>query len=94
VRNVKQSDPKLRECHILLIDSGLAGPFLDAVRGAPVLTVGNGTYFTEQGGMIDFVSQESTLHFEINFEAAEDARLRISAKLLALARIVKSKRPS
>lgn len=61
---------------------------LDALRGQPVLTVADVTGFTAQGGMVDFVQEIDKVRFEINPGSAERAQLKISARLLALARIV------
>jgi hypothetical protein len=61
---------------------------LDALRGQPVLTVADVSGFTAQGGMVDFVQESDKVRFEINLGSAERAQLKISARLLALARIV------
>jgi hypothetical protein len=50
--------------------------------------VGELEHFAEQGGMIGFFLEEKKVRFEINVGAAENARLKISAKLLALAKTV------
>ena len=42
VRRVKSSDSKLRECHILLVESGSPESFVEATHDSSVLTVGNG----------------------------------------------------
>ena len=62
--------------------------YLGAARGAPVLTVGETTAFTTQGGLVRFFLDGSNVRFEINRAAAERAGLRISSRLLQLARIV------
>lgn len=61
---------------------------LEHLRGAPVLTVGDSDNFAQEGGMIGFCLQDSKVRFEINVSAAEHAGLRISARLLALAKTV------
>ena len=40
------------------------------------------------GGMIGFSLEENKIRFEINLESAEKAKLKIGAKLLALAKDV------
>jgi hypothetical protein len=60
----------------------------DSLRGAKVLTVGETPDFALQGGIINFTLQDNRVHFEINVEAAQSAGLKISSKLLSLARIV------
>ena len=61
---------------------------LEALRGLPVLTVADVPGFTLQGGMVDFVQDGEKVRFEINPGSAERAQLKISARVLALARIV------
>jgi hypothetical protein len=82
----------LKQCHILFISSSerkRLAEILGALRGASVLTVGDMDQFGQQGGMIQFVIEQSRVRFEINIGAAQNARLKISSKLLALARNVK-----
>ena len=40
------------------------------------------------GGIINFIIVDKKVHFEINPEAAEQSRLKISSQLLKLAKIV------
>ncbi len=42
--------------------------------------------------MINFKLDDGHVHFEINVDAAEHARLRISSKLLSLAQIVRTEK--
>jgi hypothetical protein len=58
---------------------------LQAVQGASVLTVGESDSFIAGGGVIDFKLDGEKVRIEINTEAADRAKLRISAKLLSLA---------
>lgn len=80
-------------CHILYLSQSEQGRWPDLLRelaAAPTLTVGDGSPLVRQGGMVGFVVEEKRVRFEINRGAAEHAGLRISSKLLALARIVES----
>jgi len=61
---------------------------LATVRGRPVLTVGETEQFVQDGGIIGFLLVEKKVRFEINLESAEKSGLKISAKLLALAKTV------
>jgi len=82
------------DCHIVMITaerSEEAGQFLSAVAGQPILTVGETEGFARSGGMIGFYDEGSKIRFEINRGAAESANLRISSRLLKLARLVSSK---
>ena len=59
-----------------------------AVDATPVLTVSDAPGFAMHGGMVGFTSQGDRVHFEVNLAHAEKTGLRLSAKLLALARLV------
>ncbi len=61
---------------------------LAGLHNSPVLTVGEAADFLGSGGMIRFCLEGNKVRFEINREAAESAKLRISSKLLLLARNV------
>ncbi len=62
---------------------------LATVAGKPVLTVGDGDGFGRQGVAVNFYREGGYLRFEVNEAAASAAGLRISADLLAVARIVR-----
>ena len=79
----------LRSCHILFISSSerqRLPQIIQSLRGASVLTVGDMGQFNQQGGIINFVLEANKVGFEINSRGAHRARLRISSKLLALAK--------
>ncbi len=56
------------------------------------MTVGETEGFAQAGGVINFTVEESKVRFEINVTTAERAHLKISSKLLALAKVVKDER--
>ena len=62
--------------------------YLQGAAGMPILTVGETPRFIEQGGIVNFFLENGKVRFEINRNAAERAGLRISSRLLQLARIV------
>lgn len=63
--------------------------FLDYLNGKPIVSVGdNIDEFCQKGGIINFTAQNSVKRFEINPNAAQRAKVNISSKLFALARIV------
>ncbi len=78
--------------HILFI-SGSESENLPAIfsriRAYPVLTVSDLPEFAEAGGMIGLVKAGGKVRFEINTVAAAGATLKISSRLLKIARIVK-----
>jgi hypothetical protein len=58
---------------------------LASIKGASVLTVSEIDQFAESGGMIGFVFDQDQVRFEINLDAATQAHLEISSRLLSLA---------
>ena len=54
-------------------------------RGAPILTVGETADFLQDGGVIRFLIESAQLRFQLNVNAATDARLTISSRLRAIA---------
>ena len=66
-----------------------AARILASSKGSSTLTVGEAKGFAERGGIINLTRDENKLRFEVNIDAAAQTRLKISSKLLALAKIVK-----
>ncbi len=82
----------MKSCHILFITSSeknFLPQTLKPFRGASVLMVGETDSFAREGGMITFVDSGNNVQLEINLAAAEQARLKISSKLLSLAKVIK-----
>jgi hypothetical protein len=90
VRHLKDAQ-QIPVCQIVFIGTaekkGMPG-VLAAAKGLPVLTVGDTEHFAQDGGMIGFCLEQKRVRFEINLQAAEQANLTISSKLLALAKTV------
>lgn len=61
---------------------------LAAVDTSAVLTVSDAPGFAAHGGMVGFMSEGERVRFEVNLGQAEKTGLKLSAKLLALARLV------
>ena len=79
-------------CHILFVSSSV-GPeqraaAIQRAQRSPLLLVGEEPGFAEQGGTINFFLDENKIRFEINMEIAKQDQLKISSKLLSLAKIV------
>src|SRR5258706_14197193 len=86
----------LKECHILFVSSSEIAHSTEAihlVKGMPILTIGEIPGFAKRGGIINLVLEDNKVHFEVNVEAAKEADLTISSRLLALARIVQDPIP-
>ncbi|MBF0502130.1 MAG: YfiR family protein [Candidatus Riflebacteria bacterium] len=58
------------------------------ISDKPVLTVGEGESFIDQGGMIAFTLENNRVQFIANLKRCRKAHLNISAKLLVLAKKV------
>lgn len=79
-------------CQILFIataDGRRTRAWMEALKGFGVLTVGETSDFTAQGGIISFRLEGERVRIQVALEAADHARLRISSKLLSLAQIVR-----
>jgi hypothetical protein len=82
---------EIQGCQVLFVGAGekkLIPAILAGVKGDSVLTVGESEHFVQDGGMIGFFLEENKIRFEINLEAAQKAKFRISSRLLALAKSV------
>lgn len=86
--NALRSASKSTLCHILFISSSIVGiPSLD--DGAKnVLIVGESEGFARHGGMIGFITEDSRIKLQINWQALKRSDLKISAKLLEVAEII------
>ncbi len=83
---------KIGECQVLFIggqgDKKHIEEALASASNLPILTVGEADRFAEDGGAIGFCTEDNKIRFEVNLDAAGKAGLKISAKLLALAKTV------
>ena len=61
---------------------------LAAIDSSAVLTVSDAPGFAEHGGMVGFATDGTRVRFEVNRNQAEKNGLKLSAKLLSLARLV------
>ncbi|MFC4157797.1 YfiR family protein [Chitinimonas lacunae] len=64
--------------------------WIDNVRGQPVLVVTETEGALTQGSVINFVLAEQHVRFEISLPAAEQRHLKISSRLLSVARQVQT----
>jgi hypothetical protein len=87
----KEQLEAVRKCHLLFVclsQKEQLKEIMDSVKSCPVLTVGDMDDFLESGGMINFIVEENKIRFEINLTAVRRAGLRISSRLLRLAKRV------
>src|SRR6201988_2183540 len=82
---------ELSTCKILFVGASERAhidELVQIVKGLPILTVGETPGFAQHGGVIRFVLEDNRVRFEVNVEAAHQAALTISSRLLTLARII------
>jgi len=90
VRHLKPAED-LQGCQVLFVsnaDAARFGRLLEELKDGPILTVGESDGFVQRGGMIGFCLVDNKVRFEINLQAAERAKLKISSRLLLLAKTV------
>jgi len=88
--NVEQA----KACHILFVNVAQTNQLqkvLTGLKGHGILTVGENNGFIRQGGIVRFLEENNKIRLQINQEAAREADLTISSKLLRLAEIVSAK---
>ncbi|HET6144068.1 MAG TPA: YfiR family protein [Candidatus Acidoferrales bacterium] len=81
----------LRGCNILFVSDSekkRLPAILASLRGSSVMTVADMDHFIDVGGMVQFVVENERIRISIDVGATGRARLKISSKLLALARAV------
>ena len=93
VRRLRPGDP-IAGLHVLFVgraDGGRLAEILAAARGQALLTVTESDEGLELGSMINFVVVEDKVRFDIAPPPSESSNLKISARLLGVARKVVSK---
>jgi hypothetical protein len=81
----------LKTCHLLFVsqsEKSRVKRILADLKDAGVLTVGEFDTFAHDGGMINFTRAGEKVRFEINLNAAQRSGLKISPKLLNVAKII------
>jgi hypothetical protein len=85
------STQDLNQCQVVFVpesESYRINEILASLSGWPVLTIGETDNFTQLGGIIRFYIDENHVRFEINKTAAMQSKLKISAKLMEIARVI------
>lgn len=80
-----------RGCHVLFLSRSAADQtdrILQQLQRLSVLTVGETEDFARQGGMIGFTIVDKSIRFDVNLRAIEVTELKVSSRLLAVARAV------
>jgi hypothetical protein len=90
VRKLRRSDP-VSGLHILFFgrsNRGLPSDVLASAKGRPVLTVTESEDAFALGSVINFVIVDDKVRFDVALREAEQANLKVSARLLSVARKV------
>ena len=83
---------QLRKCHLLFIcdsEQKYYKEIIDAITGSYVLTVGETVDFLNYDGIITFIPGTEKPVFEVSYTAAKKEKIKISSRVLRLARKVK-----
>jgi hypothetical protein len=91
VKRYRQSEG-VEDCHVLFIaasEGSRTAQVLARIRESPVLTVGEAPDFAERGGVIRLSVEDNRARFSVNLGPAEASRLKLSSKLLSVARTVR-----
>jgi hypothetical protein len=83
-----ERDPAPGACQVLYVGQHQDRPRFTAEPGRAVLTVGEGSSFARNGGVIGFVIENRRVTFDINWRVAEASGLKLSSGLLTVARTV------
>ena len=91
VQHLRQAEG-IQDCQVLFIGGAeskrAAAGILANVKGSAILTVGESQAFAEDGGMIEFCMEGNKIRFNINLATVSAAKLKMSARLLTLAKTV------
>ena len=85
------TDEQLQHCNLVYIAEPSPKKIraaLDKVQNKGVLTVGDSDSFARNGGMVGLVRTGDQIQIQVNLEATEESRLKISSRLLNLSVIV------
>ena len=96
----KEKIEALKKCRVVFVCTCESGTkeipveIIKALKGSGVLLVGEVPGFLEKGGVINFVTENKKVRFEINSTSAKRNNLKIRSQLLKLARRVYKEEPS
>jgi len=92
VTRLAGADPAWRTCQMLFIGGADKSQIARVVGDAgtlPILTVSDTARFAEAGGLIELYLDNGRMRFAINIDAVQRSRVRLSSRLLGLAKIVR-----
>jgi hypothetical protein len=90
-----QSTDKLLECHIVFmagtVEAAVQQNVLGLLANSHVLCVGETEDFVELGGAAQFFVEGNKVRFAFNTDVVDRSNLKVSSKLLSLAKIVSTR---
>jgi hypothetical protein len=90
VRDIKSAGEVL-DCRVVYIDTASGPVFTGVLKNARqrcALVIGTSNDFLVRGGIIKLLVENQRMKFDVNIGAADRTKIRLSSKLLALARSV------
>jgi hypothetical protein len=94
-----QAMEALKKCHIVFISDCKSiskddtKVIINSLKGESVLTVGEINGFLKSGGIVNFLTENKKIRFEVNLYSAKQNKVEIRSKLLKLAkRVVKEEK--
>ena len=78
------------QCQVIFVNSSdpaFLSELQAKLKGKNVLSIGEADQFLSNGGVIRLYDEDNKVRFEINVDAAEQQKLKLSSKLLRLAKI-------
>jgi hypothetical protein len=81
----------VKGCQLLFVgakESKRIPVILASAHDSPIVTVGESDGFAQKGGVINFLLEDKKIRFEINAGAAQQAGIKISSRLMLLAKNV------
>jgi hypothetical protein len=91
VKRLKAGAP-LPPCHVLYVagsDLKRSLEVIETVKGVLALTVSDAARFAETGGMVELFVENDRMRFAVNVDALQRARVRLSSRVLGLAKVVR-----
>jgi hypothetical protein len=91
VRRLDSSAPP-PTCHVLYLAGSDQKRWLEVsgmLNGRLVLTVSDAARFAQTGGMVELSLERGRMQIAVNTDALQRARVRLSSRVLALAKIVR-----
>lgn len=92
IRREKDKNKNLQSCHVIFVgglNTSQENEIIKTVKSRPVLTVFDTNEPNALNGTISFVSSGETIEFEINLKAATQSGLKLSSRMIPLAKKVR-----